>query len=341
MKRLALPILMAVGLLTQIAGAQTSSSTPVIGYYKVSVPAGKSLWNCAFVTKKDFQGAATTVVPGGTTTVITQTGAGWTNNQFQTSAVPATESSHFVEILSGPLAGTVADIVSNNATTVTVEGNGNIGNSSVTYCIRKHTTVGSIFKTVGLAPGEDEVTLYNDQGVASRFLYDDTPGSEQMIDAVDFVTNKDNVVVYPGQGFIITVGVSKTLTFGGNEVSYVKTGVTKIPVYGGKLNLVGLYDPVAATAPYTSAAANERHGIDTIGLQSSGFLPVEDEFSLYGLVGGTFTRTGLFYYDDTPPGFIVDSVNFNPQTTPVPNGTAFIIKPVTNKIYTQPQFQNP
>jgi hypothetical protein len=342
MKRVALPILLAAGLLAPISvNAQgTSSSTPVIGYYKFTAPSGKSIWNCAFMTKKDFQGAATSIAQAAPNSVITQTGAGWTPNAFNTSANPATQSSHFVEILSGPLAGTLADIVSNTADTVTVEGLG-IGTSSVTYCIRKHTTVGSIFKTAGLGPFEDEVLLFSDTGATSRYLYDDTaPG--HMVDAVDFVTIKDDVVIYPGQAFVLTIGTAKTLTFGGNEVSYVKTGVTKIPIYAGITNLVGLYDPIVAADPLTTTAANERHSIDTIGLQSSGLAPFEDEIALFGISGGSFTRTGLFYYDDTPPGAIVDSVNFSPSTAPIPNGTGFLLKPATvSKIYTQPQFQNP
>jgi hypothetical protein len=330
---------LAAGLLAPIASAQTSSSTPVIGYYKFNVPNGKSIWNCAFVTKKDFQGAATSIAPSGANSVITQTGAGWTVNQFQTSAIPATQSSHYVEVLTGPLAGTIADIVSNTATSVTVEGLG-IGSTSVTYCIRKHSTLASIFVTAGLGPFEDEILLISDTGATSRYAYDDTaPG--HIVDATDLVTIKDNVVVYPGQAFMVTVGVAKTLTFGGNEVSYVKTGVTKIPLYAGKANLVGLMDPLVATAPHTATAANERHNVDAIGLQTSGLGPFEDEIALFGFTGPTFGRKALLYYDDTPPGAIVDSLTNVPVSTPIPNGTGFILKPAVNRVYTQPQFQNP
>lgn len=341
MKRLALPIILAAGLLAQIAGAQTSSSTPVIGYYKFAVPTGKSIWSCAFVTKKDFQGAATSVA-GGANTVITQTGAGWTVNQFQTSATPATASSHYVEILSGPSTGTIADIVSNTATTVTIEGNW--GNTAFTYAIRKHATLGTVFKTAGLSPFEDEILIFNDLGQSSRYQFDDTPGAEHIVDAVDQVTIKDNVVLYPGQGFVLTIGPAKTLTFGGNEVSYVKTGVTRIPLYQGIPNLVGLMDPLVASAPLTATAANERHTLGTVGLIESGLAPFEDEIALFGISGGSYTRTGLFYYDDTNvPGDIVDSTTFaNANNTQIANGTGFLVKPLSApRIYVQPQFQNP
>jgi hypothetical protein len=332
MKRLALPLLLAAGLLAQVASAQTSSSTPVIGYYKIDVPTGKSMWNCAFVTKKEFQGAATSSAPSGGNTEITQTGATWTAGAFNL---------HYVELLSGSSAGLILDVVSNTASTVTVEGAVAIP-AGTSYCIRKHSTVGSIFKTAGLGPFEDEVLIFDDNGLAHKYLFDDTVGSEQMVDAVSF-TNKDNDIVYPGQAFVLTIGPAKTLTFGGNEVSYVKTGPTRIPLYQNVSNLVGLMDPVVASNPLVATQPNERHTIGTVGLKESQLDAFQDEIALFGLVNGSFARTGVFYYDDTPPGFIVDGVgNDVGGTVNIPNGTGFLVKPLaSDKTYVQPGFHNP
>ncbi len=329
MKRLALPVLLAAGLLAQVASAQTSSSTPIIGYYKVDVPTGKSIWNCAFVTKKEFQGAATSSAPSGANTEITQTGATWTPGAFNL---------HYVELLSGATAGLVLDVVGNTATTVTVAGNVAIP-AGTTYCIRKHTTMGSIFKTAGLGPFEDEVLIFDDNGVAHKYLFDDTPGGEQMVDANDF-SNKDNDIVYPGQAFVLTIGPAKTLTFGGNEVSYVKTGPTRIPLYQNISNLVGLMDPVVASNPLVSTAANERHTIGSVGLTDSQLDAFQDEIQTFGLTAGNFGRTGLFYFDDTPPGFIVNSTDFSDvsNTVSIANGTGFVVKPLaSDKVYVQPE----
>ena len=337
MKLYTLPIILASTLLAQAASAQASSSTPVIGYYKFDVPSGKSIWSCNFVTRKEFQSAATSVAPTGANTVITQTGAGWSTNQFQTSATPLTTSSHYVEILSGPTAGSVADIVSNTSSTVTIEGNW--GAASFTYAIHKHATVLSIFKTAGLGPFEDEVLIFDDQGVAHKYLYDDTVGAESMVDATTF-SNKDNDVVYPGQAFVLTIGTVKTLTFGGAAVSYVHTGPLKIPLYGGgKPNLVGLMDPIVASAPLTATATNERHNVGAIGLQGAGLAAFQDEIGIFGISGGAFTKTATLYYDDTPPGFIVDSITFaDAGATPIPNGTGFLVTPLgASTVYTQPQ----
>ena len=337
MKRIALPLLLASTMLVQVASAQ-SSTTPVIGYYKFDAPAGKSMWNCAFQTKKDFQGLATTVA-GGATTLISQSGAAWTVNQFQTSATPATNSSHFIEILSGPDTGKTADIISNAAASITVEGN--LGSTAFTYAVRKHTTLGSIFLTAGLAPFEDEVLLFDDLGVARRYQFDDTLGAEQMVDAETGSINNSDVVVYPGQGFVLTIGGAKTLTFGGGEVSYVRNAPIKIPLYPGVTNIVGLYDPVVASAPLSAAAAGEKHTIGSVGLTTAELAPFEDEIQLFGLSGGSFTRLSVSYFDDTPPGAISDGSNDVGATLEIPNGTAFLVKPTNNNIirnYSQPAF---
>lgn len=342
MKRTTLPLLLATALLGQVANAQgTSSSTPAIGYYKYDVPNGKSMWSYGFTAKKDFQGLATSVAPSGANTLITQTGATWTANQFQTSANPATNSSHYIEILSGPFSGWGADIVSNGTSTVTVEGN--FGSSPFTYAIRKHTTLASIFLDAGLAEFEDEVALFDDVGVFRSYQYDGTPGARHMVDAATGSIISDNVVVYPCQGYVLTIATPKTLTAGGGADSYVKNTPTRIPLYPGVVNLVGLMDPVVAAAPLTSSTAIEQHQIGSIGLQGAGLAEYEDEIARFGMLAGSFTRLDIQYYDSTvgpPPGSIVDAAGNNVGTRIIPNGTAFLVKPLAGAIrsYIQPAF---
>jgi hypothetical protein len=335
MKRIVLPLLLAF--LGQVATAQVSSVTAAIGYYKFDVPNGKSMWNCAFVTKKEFQGLATSVAPSGANTVITQTGAGWTANQFQTSSSPATDSSHYVEIIGGTHDGKNADIISNDANSVTVAGG--YGSTAFTYAIRKHTTLGDIFLDAGLGEFEDEVLVFDDGGISRSYQYDGTPGARHMVDAPTQSVISDNVVVYPGQGFVLTIGTPKTLTFGGGIASYVKNTPTVIPLYINVPNLVGLMDPVVASAPLTSAAANEQHAIGTIGLQAAGLTEYEDEIARFGISGGFFTRLGISYYDATLNA-IVDGNGADVGSLPVQNGTAFLVKPLTGAVrqYKQPAF---
>lgn len=325
----------AAALGTTPTNAQTTSSTPVIGYYKFTAPPGKSMWTCGFVTKNEFQGLAASVVGGATTTVITQTGASWSPNQFQTATGGA--SSHYVEILTGSFAGTVADIVSNASSSITVEGD--YGSTAFTYCVRKHATLGSVFLAAGLAEFEDEVLLFNDVGVSTTYQFDGTAGAEQMVDAITQSVNSNDVPLYPGQGFVLTLTSSKTLTFGGGEVSYVKTTPTRVPLYRNIPNLVGIIDPLVAADPLTAYAANEGHQIGLVGLTTAGLAEYEDEISVFGKSGAVFTRLGTYYYDAALANIVDGDSNEVGASVAIPNGTAFLVKPLaSDRAFVQPSF---
>lgn len=317
MKRLALPILLASGLLASIAGAQTSSSTPVIGYYKFDVPAGTTAWNCAFVTKKDFQGAAISMTAGA-------------NSTINVSGTPFTASAfnlHYVEILSGTRAGLILDVVSNTTSAIVVEGNTtSLGlTGTETFCVRKHAQLSTVFPGGGgLAPVDDTVEVFNDAGGSTLAAYDGV----QWVDAVDFVTPR-NPIIYPGQGFKISSLTGGTVTFGGNEVSYVKTGPTKIAVYSGIVNLVGVINPLVSTTPPAPAdqATLSQLGFETLA-------PVDDIVTVFS-TNGLLTEN-IYVHDGIQ---VVDGVDFvTPKgTIPVRNGQAFMISPLSDGIYTQPQ----
>lgn len=321
----------ASAFLSSSAAAQaTSSNTPTIGYYKFNTPTGPSLWTSGFVTAKAFQGQATSVT-GGASSTINQTGAGWTPGAFNL---------HYVEILDGAQAGLILDILGNSATSLTVDGEAGASGfnlaQNVKYAVRKHATLGAIFKGgAGLSPFEDSITLFYDDGAKRSFYYDDTaPGH---IVADDLSTIKDDEIVYPGQGMLLNTLGTRQLTFGGNDVSYVKESPTKVPLYGGKINLAGVLNPVVAATPLGTVAANEATPVNSpaYGLVDSGLSEFEDEISHFGLnQQGNFTRLGLYYYDATADT-IVDS-NFAPVTAPIPNGTALLLKPTGNRYFTQP-----
>ncbi|MGI8601508.1 MAG: hypothetical protein ACR2OZ_00750 [Verrucomicrobiales bacterium] len=310
----------------------TSSSTPVIGYYKFNTPNGPSLWTSGFVTRKEFQGQATSVTPGASST-INQTGAGWTAGAFNL---------HYVEILDGLQAGLVLDILGNSATSLTVDGEAGPAGfnlaQTVKYAVRKHSTLGSIFKggAGGLSPFEDSITLFYDDGSKKSFYYDDTAPGQIVAD--DLATNKDNEIVYPGQGMLLNTLGTRQLTFGGNDVSYVKESPTKVPLYGGKINLAGLVNPVVAATPLGAVAANEATPVNApaYGLVDSGLVEFEDEIAHFGLnPQGNFARLGLYYYDQAADT-IVDATTFAPVTAPIANGTALLLKPSGNRYFTQP-----
>lgn len=333
MKRLALPILLATGLLAQIAGAQTSSSTPVIGYYKQTINPGNNPVVCGFTTKKDFQGAMTSNTPGTPNSDINQTGAGWTINQFQTAGGGG-NSSHFVEILSGPNAGLILDIVSNTAASVTVEGNitGLVGGTD-TYCIRKHVTLGSLLAGGGgLSAGGDSVIIVNSDASASEYVYNG--GNWEDVGTLDDGTNK---VIYPGQGFIIRRGgnTQATITVGGNEVSYVKSGPTKVPLFhkqGNQImrNYVGAVNPLVSDSGATDVVPLGNFGL------VAGLNPGSDSVDVFSLTGNfqtlaTYVSNGGNLED---VGSLDDGTN-----VPIRNGSAFrvIVPGNTDRLITLPQ----
>ena len=311
------------------AMAQTTltSSTPVIGFYKFDVPVGTSAWTCGLVTKKQFQGAMSSTLPSGSKSTVNVSTATWQPGAF---------SLHYVEILSGPQEGLIIDIdptTPNTATQLTVIGktsgpNGLGLTGTENFCIRKHATLATVFKSGGgLAAYTDYVTLIDGNGLEKAFGYSGT----QWFDG-GFSIPSNNQIIYPGQGFLITSESAIQITFGGDEVAYVKSGPLKVPVYANKRNLVGVLSPVVSTNPLDSAYPSSSVPGSSLGLVA--FLePYTD-------VINTFTTDGLFA-DDAVFGSngstLVDGGFFlDRSSTPFRNGSVFAITPQVDSLYTQP-----
>jgi hypothetical protein len=255
----------------------------------------------------------------GATSVITQTGATF-----------GTLNSHYVEILSGTQTGLILDIVSNTATTITVDGNlGPAGFNlagNETYCVRKHATLSSVFAGgAGIAPVDDTVEVFDDNGGSTLAAWDGT----NWVDAVDFVTPV-NPIIYPLQGFKISSLMGGQLTFGGNEVSYVKTGPTKVPVYSGVVNLVGVMNPLVSTG----AGANPADQAMLSQLGFGSLAPVDDIITRFTTTGNFVEN--IYVHDGTN---VVDGVDFVTikNTDVIRNGQSFQISPLSDGLYTQPQ----
>ena len=341
MKRLLIAAVALASLPAAQAQTALTSSTPVIGFYKFDVPAGTSAWVVGFVTKKEFQGAATSVAPGanqpdGTpTTVITQSGVTWANNQFPL---------HYAEVLStGSQQGAVLDVVSNTATTITVRGS--IA-TPPTFCVRKHVTLATALPEAvtpsggqGLVPGADTVSLYNSNNTVSSYY----PISNGVWLADDFVTPAGSTIIYPGQGFIISCNSPVQLTIGGGEVAYVKTGPTQVPLYIGQTNFVGLINPLVITNPAdplfntesTTTAGGGFVSIGASGITSSGLLAGQDTVTVFNQ-GGDLDPFATFY----PIGSNVFESDFTTvaNSFPLRNGQAMVITVETaSRVFTQNQ----
>lgn len=240
---------LANALLLGAAAAQSPSSTPVIGFYKQSFAQGGvySLVN-GFVTKTDFQGQATaTPVVGGVSMTITQTGAGWTNDQFNT--FPVGDSSHYLEVLDDGNAthtGLILDITDNTASTIIAEvPSGFVPGTNFKYAVRKHTTLETALgSSCGLLEDSDAALMFDSVGNEIVALFS-TGGVWQNANDLSSLANK---VLYPGQGLILFLADQRTITMGGGVVSYVKSGPTRISLPEAVPTLVGLINPLVSSS---------------------------------------------------------------------------------------------
>ncbi|MFN5961034.1 MAG: hypothetical protein ACK5CW_06095 [Verrucomicrobiota bacterium] len=309
------------------------STTPVIGYYKFDVPPGTSAWTCGFVAKVDYQSAMTGRAltsagnPGANPPVspqssITVTGTPWTGITF---------GNHYAEIISGPQAGLVLDIVANTANQLTVLGDLTSAplqlTGSETFAIRRHATMATVFDNGGgLTPGADTVTLSTQFGTKT-FTYNGSNWEDADLNDVS------GEIIYPGQGFLIfNGGAADVVTFGGNEIAYVKNTPTKIPLFPGIVNLVGLPSPLVATKPadpiYNTAGTN---ALGDLGFVSS-LLAGADTLDLRSLTGD-FASAGTFQSNG---GNLEDADLNDGSPVRVRNGAAYILTVSGQRIHTFP-----
>ena len=317
MKRYALPTILASTLLAQAASAQ-SSSTPIIGYYKANVPAGQSIWGSGFVTKKNFQGAATSVSAGAAldgqpTTNITVTGQTFTGFTL-----------HYVELLApAAVDGRILDIVSTSGDTIRVKGT---VTGTPTFCVRAHTTIGTLFAGgAGIGPFDDSITVFNDDGTSDIAQFDGA------------TWDNPNVIIYPGTGFLISALEPRVLTFGGNDVSYIKTNQTRVNIYAtAEFNLIAPINPLVSTDPndpiYNTLA---RKTPTEFGLAAL-LAPFDDNAFRLDQVGG-FEAVAVYQYD----GAVVSETSGGPNVVPdyFRVGSAAIIVPLeSSERILQPTF---
>lgn len=277
-------------LATQVASADTTVSTDPVGYNVFSLPVGNSVRVNTFVQAKSFQGTMASVTSA-SNSVITVTGSGTilsSGTYNQTSAEP----SYFVEVLSsGSGQGLIADVISNTATTITVAGNlasYGAGNGT-SFCVRPHTTLSSLFPaTSALTANVDSIKLFYPNNTSRSFIF--VGSGSGWADSGTFA-DSGSEVVYPGQGFIITVGGARTVTVMGS----VKAGPTQVPVYANAVNVVGSFNcNIGGTQILgdLNLPASFAKNVDTAKLLNDGTLAATTAYLSDGsqmIDGGTFT----------------------------------------------------
>lgn len=321
--------MVAGALVSPLVASAQSSSGPILGFYKFTVPQGSSVWSCGLVKKKDHQGQIDGLTTG-VTSVITENDRTFGLNEF---------GNHYLEVLSGPWTGLVLDIVSNGANTITVQGDlgpfGLAGNEA--FAVREHVTLGDLFpQGGGLLDFQDTITLFYSDGSSKTFLFGDLGTGTMWLDPETF-GSADGEPIYPGQGFLVNAFNETTLLVGQNGVSYVKDTPTIVPCYRGAVNLVGLVNPLVATDPLDPIYPS------TEPLQSLGLLDVlpsfgDDAVSLFSLDGALSDGGTFIVFDFGGGSFFTDDGATDRGNTPVQVGTAFNVNVVSSPIvyYQQP-----
>jgi len=254
-RSLAAAVVLAFGTATHTSFAQTTSTTTPVGFVTIAIAGGGTpsapaytFTTLGLVNPIAFQSTTTTSTAG--TATITDTAATWANNTYNSTTADAPPT-HFVEILSGPAAGSMYDIVTTNGTgqSLTVSPALAAGvTAGVSYAIRPHWTIASVFgPTVNTAGGltgattsgnADQIQLWRNGGFATYYY---STGGLAGTGWRQFGVAGDatNTVIYPDDGMIIafTHATGVNLVINGA----VKTGQTSVPVLTGYSLLGNVY----------------------------------------------------------------------------------------------------
>jgi len=240
--------------------AETTSYSDVVGYSKVTVPAGTRAVVPGFVKSAVFSGSG--AISGQTVASSGLTANALSPTQFS-GGVPNFPT-HYLEITSGAYEGYSFDVASNTATGVTVSDLPSaLNGTTISYAIRPHLTLGDI-DSGGLPDGNVVLNIFNNPSVsATSYLYDS--GGNWYDGSGSFLMN--HAVIYPGTGISLNNSSSE---FAVNFTGVVKATKTAIPVYRqASQNLVGPLNPSANSTLTAWAAALPENTVANI-LTTSG-----------------------------------------------------------------------
>jgi len=250
-------LLLGTLLATVALSHAVDSYSDVVGYSKGSFSAGTTGQSVGFVKAAVFTGSASKL----SNSSLSASGLTAANNSLApVGGLPT----HYVEITSGANEGLNADIISNTGTTVVVDGDlSNVG-ATEQIVIRPHVKASNVFAgNTDLADFTDTLQVFNADGSSTSLLRD----SSQPSGWVDISTfAQADVVIYPGQAFLLSTAGSGQYTFTG----VVKSNATVVPLYAASLNYVSPGNPSANPDIQTSnLGANLGEYVDTVGTFSA------------------------------------------------------------------------
>ena len=277
----------------------SAASSQIVGSYPISIPAGNSAWVSGLITADLFTGAATAVtadVDG--KALVTFSSPDWTVGQFNL---------HHAEPQSGTSSGLAIDILSN--TTDTLKLNTTPAAAGLTagmsFVVRKHTTLAGLMPTGGgLVPMTDSLVLIGSNGQQTSYFYSNL--SSTWVDAGN--ANASNVIVRPGQGFVINAQNALTVTIGSGEACYVKSTPTRLTANANVPNLIGALNPLGTST--------------TLG--SLGVVGSIQSFndSVVTLTPGTLAQGGTYLSNGSN---LINGLGQNATNTALPSGASVVI----------------
>jgi hypothetical protein len=317
MKHLPSYLLLLVGFVGHGIQAQSTVSTPIVGFETKSFSGGTTGNGLGFVKPAVFSGASTSVTSG----TVTSTGANFTALGAGLNPVGGLPT-HYVEITSGTLAGYVADVLSSTSTSLTVDGDlTSILGTMPNLVVRPHIKVSDVFQgNASLTDYVDTATVYNPDGSATSLLRDSSSPTG-WVDPNSFAAA--DFIVYPGQAILVSVSGNGTVTVTGQ----VKTTPTIVPLYASAPNYVTLGNPSGNKALQTSGLGeNLVDFVDTVaGLSTD----------------GSFNQTGIYLWGGSSDGFI-DPNSFSPVSgVSIPGSGAVLVSVSADTYFVAPAPVNP
>lgn len=288
-------VVLAAWIFLDLSSAAETTSPPV-GEYHVTVPVGTSAWVYGMVTEEKWRGQLEEVwingsfIPNQVGCILVVNGQLMADHAFA-------QGRHYVEVMDGAWQGLVLDIYDNYDRGFTIYGDAAPGGFDLqpgtTLAVRAHATLGTMF------PGASSGFLAGSDLIMAACNVDDGYGGVMQMERV-FVHNgwnwedggslepADDVVVYPGQGFLVTIGGSpgdppRNVAFGTGPVCHVKTTQTLIP-------LDVCYTAIQLMGPVWPVEVDSGGAFRTVGVLDLGLFQVTEPFSDIFV---TFSSNGL------------------------------------------------
>jgi uncharacterized protein (TIGR02597 family) len=302
----------------------TTATTDPVGFITLNVAGATggtpalSFKGLSLTRAVEYQGSAETAAG----TSITDNEATWTDNQFN-----GANGAYYVEIAGGPGAGTTYDITATAAATKTItlaQGLANGVVAPVSFKIRKHWTIGSVFganNEAGLGGGDsataDQILISNGTGYDIYYYQTAGAGGTGWRKSPDTATDASGSVIYPEDGVVIkriqASAVNVVL------MGAVKTGQSSIPIQAGN-NITGN----VFAAPMTLQSSGIYTGNAATGLAAGG--PSTADLVL--IWDGT--NYAAYYYQSGGTGGTgwrsVTDASTDAGGTPIPVGGSVVIR---------------